>query len=239
MEINIFGIKVYVRKSVILTIITFVIIMTGIVSEKILFKNETLLISNNSIKQDITVSTPANNPTPTPQPGEDIKVYVAGCVRNPGIVTVKKGQIIEDALNLAGGTTEEADTDKINRVYKLKENVMIYVRSKNEQQKQADLSIEMSWKQANDAGPGIEVITDSGGTILTGGQTGGTPKKININSASDAELDTLPGIGKETSKTIIEFREKNGDFKDIKDIMKIPGIKESKFNSIKDLIATD
>jgi len=240
MEIKIFGIRLYVRKTVVAISITFLIIITGIIVETFRSKNESITFpQDSSIKQVSVASTPVSTATPTSQIGEDIKVYVAGCVKNPGIVTVKKGQIIEDAINLAGGTTEDADTEKINRVYKLKENVMIYVKSRNEQQKQTDQNIENSWKQPNDAGPGIEVISDSGGSILGVSQNSGAQKKVNINSASEAELDTLPGVGKETAKTIIEFRDKNGEFKDIKDIMKIQGIKESRFNSIKDLISVD
>lgn len=239
MELNIFGIKVYIRKLTLILLTTFFIIIAGIIAEKYLFNSDSITISDKPIMAVSTLSTPSGNPAATPQIIDDIKVYVAGCVRNPGIVTVKKGQIIEDAIYLAGGTTEDADTDKINRVYKLKENVMIYVKSKNEQQKLEDQNIEASWKQPNDAGPGIEVISDSGGSILTGDQTGTKPRMVNINTATDAELDTLPGIGKGTAKTIIEYREKNGDFKDIKEIMKISGIKESKFNSIKDLITVD
>lgn len=241
MEIKVLGLRVYVRKSVFIIFVTFIFILAGIVFESFAYKNEDITFSDkDNINKDTPVSTPQNiSVTPSPQNGEDIKIYLSGCVKNPGIVTVKKGQIIEDALNMAGGITEDADLEKINRVYRLKENVMIYVKSKNEQQKQADQSVENSWKQANDAGPGIEIISDSGGSILGAGQNGGTQKKVNLNSATEAEFDTLPGIGKETAKTIIEYRDKNGGFKDIKDIMKIPGIKESRFNSIKDLISVD
>lgn len=239
MTINIFGIKLYIRKSTVAVIIAIIIVAIGIIVEAFLSKSETIdLISEETAQRINNISTPKVN-TPTPDTTEYIKVYVTGAVMNPGIVTIAKGQIIEDALNQAGGVTEDADVTSINRVFKLKENVMLYVKSKNELQKQVDQSVEKTWSQSQDAGPGISIINDSGGSILGGGVTAGIQKKININTATDAEFDTLPGIGKETAKTIVEFRNKNGDFKDIKDIMKIPGIKESRFNSIKDLISVD
>jgi competence protein ComEA len=64
-------------------------------------------------------------------------------------------------------------------------------------------------------------------------------KKVNINTAGIEELDTLNGIGEATARDIIEYREKNGGFKKIEDIMKITGIKESKFNKIKDSICVE
>jgi len=240
MEIKLFGSKIYVKKSAVVIAVTFTIVVIGIIFETILSRNENVSIITKDSLQNITnYTTPNILNTPTPVANEEIKIYVTGCVINPGIVTIKKGQIIDDALNQAGGITDEADINSINRVFKLKDNVMIYIKSKNEQQKQVDQNIEKSWSQSQDAGPGIDIITDSGGSILGGTLGAGAQRKVNINTATDAELDTLPGVGKETAKTIIEFKNKNGDFKDIKDIMKIPGIKESRFNSIKDLISID
>src|SRR3989339_360682 len=60
----------------------------------------------------------------------EIKVYIVGCVNNPGIVTLKKGQLLNDAIVLAGGVTKDADIENINLVYELKENVMIRIKSK-------------------------------------------------------------------------------------------------------------
>lgn len=240
MEIKLFGIKLYVKKSAMAIAVAFTMVALGIIAEILLSRNEPSNLIIKDTSQNVTnFSTPNVMNSPTPGTNEEIKVYVTGAVMNPGIVTIKKGQIIEDALNQAGGVTEDADINSINRVFKLKENVMIYVKSKNDQQKQIDQNVEKSWNQSQEPGPGIDIITDSGGSILGGTLAAGVKKKVNINTATEAELDTLPGVGKETAKTIIEFRNKNGDFKDIKDIMKIPGIKESRFNSIKDLISSD
>ncbi|HHV60972.1 MAG TPA: competence protein ComEA [Clostridiaceae bacterium] len=161
-------------------------------------------------------------------PVEKIQVYVTGCVKNPGVVTLEKGQIIADAIEAAGGFTEDADLENINLVYQLNRNVMLRIKSRiqNEEAKGGEIS---------EAGSGIEMIYGSGGAVVdyTGKQE---PNLININTATVLELQSLPGIGEQTAKSIVEYRNRNGSFEKIEDIMKVPGIKENKFEDIKDLI---
>lgn len=84
---------------------------------------------------------------------------------------------------------------------------------------------------------GIEIKSDSGGVLLNEKDDKDTSKgKININLATEAELDTLPGVGPSTASKIVSFREKSGNFKKIEDIMNVPGIGESKFENMKDFI---
>jgi len=162
---------------------------------------------------------------------DEIKVYVVGCVKNPGIVTLNRGQLIDDAVRAAGGATEEADLQNINLVYRLKENVMLHIYSKK------DSAVH---KESGEAGGGIKIIKDSGGAVINDNLTQSKENsKVNINTATASELDTLPGIGEATAADIISYRENNGPFKTIKDIMKVPRIKESRFNSIKDYITVD
>lgn len=159
---------------------------------------------------------------------EEIKVYITGCVKKPGIVTIRKGQLIDDAIKSAGGLTAEADPESVNLVFKLEENVMLQVRSRQETQAAVD---------GQEAGKGVKVVRDSGGAIVNSGtEVQGKGGKVNINTASESELDTLPGIGEATARDIVAYRKSSGPFKTIQDIMKVPRIKESRFNSIKDLI---
>lgn len=160
----------------------------------------------------------------------EIKVYVVGCVAKPGIVTLKKGQMIADAIEAAGGATEEADLTKVNLVYTLKDNVMLHILSKN----------EMKDGAAGEAGSGVKIIRDDGGAVVNSGrQDTGVPGKVNINTASASELDTLPGIGEKTALDIIAYRESNGGFKKIEEIMNVPRIAEGRFNSLKDFICVE
>jgi competence protein ComEA len=182
---------------------------------------------------------------------EHIKVYVVGCVNNPGIVTIEKGQLIDDAVKKAGGPTKDADLDNINMVYALNENVMLRLKSKNETVREEEPAKSNTFKPAtgkSGAGSGAAVTSDSGsGAVITGddenteGSAKTSEKKslININTASIDELDTLPGIGEATAKEIIAFREKHSGFKKIEDIMQVPRIKQSRFQSIKDYITVD
>jgi competence protein ComEA len=140
-------------------------------------------------------------------------------------------------------------------VYILNENVMLHICSKKEAAKSNQTVSQVSASSSgstptqksssNQAGSGIRIIKDAGSAVVSGQNAGqgASPVngsgKININTASAAELDTLPGIGEATANDIISYREKNGPFKDIKDIMKIPRIKDSRFNAIKDLITVN
>lgn len=204
-----------------------------------------------------------------------ICIYVVGCVKQPGIVTIKKGQLINDAVKAAGGLTSDADAENINLVYSLNENVMLNIKSRQEPgQANADLPGQTpgnvsatAGKQASAAkqdntgtqaaadrkasaalGSGAEIVSESGSAaIIAGGSAAGGSEVaagdgknlVNINTAGADELDTLPGVGEATARDIIAFREKNGKFGSIEDIMKVPRIKQNRFDSIKDFITVD
>lgn len=142
----------------------------------------------------------------TEKDDREIGVYVCGEVKTPGVYKMKQGDRIEKLINMAGGFTENADTRAINLAAKLKDEDFIIIRSK--------------------------VMLDNSVGINTQAQDG----KININTASKEQLKTLPRIGDAYAERIIEYREKNGFFKDIKDIMKVSGIGEKMFENIKDKI---
>lgn len=175
---------------------------------------------------------------------ETIKVYVVGCVKNPGIVTIEKGQMIYDAIVLAGGLTEEADSGNINMVYKLNENVMLCIKSRKEAEEEAKQGSSKETEPS--AGSHAVIIRESGDSAViigdgdddngAGTQEDNNTKLININTATAEELDTLPGVGEATARDIIAFREKNEGFKRIEDIMRVPRIKQNRFDSIKDYI---
>jgi competence protein ComEA len=165
---------------------------------------------------------------------EEIKVYVTGCVYMPGIVTLKKGQLIDDAISAAGGATKDADLANINLVYKLSENVMIYIKSKKENQVFNQSGTKSSGQDK--AGTGVIIKNDSSGAVKNSSISETEKGKVNINTAGMEELCTIPWVGESIAKDIIEFREKNGPFKKTEDIMKIPGIKQNKYNKMKDSI---
>ncbi len=148
-----------------------------------------------------------------------IKIYVTGEVVNPGIVEIEKGSTILDAVNASGGFTDEASAN-INLVYALEKNITLIIKGRED-------------------GGGATVMKTPGDAILIDNENGLIDGKININHADAGALGLLPGIGEKTALDIIDFRNQYGFFKTIEDIMKVPGIKESKFSKIKDYICIE
>lgn len=159
------------------------------------------------------VPTPAETQiAETPSPVPTIWVYVVGEVKQPGVYALSSGAMVSEAIEAAGGFTEQGDTEAINLVAILGENTMIKIPAKGER------IADSTW-----------LISGS-----TSDQTAQSAGKININTASQEELCTLSGIGENTAKKIISYRESKGPFQTIEDIMNVPGIKESKFEAIKE-----
>ena len=144
----------------------------------------------------------------------NIVVHVAGEVKKPGIVRLEEGSRLEDAINKAGGLTDNADISNINLAYILEDGTKIKIPSLNEKEIAESYIIE-----------GIEEEKSQNKN-----------SKININTATEEELETLDGIGASLASRIIEYREKNGKFKNIEDIKNVAGIGDSKYEAIKDKI---
>ncbi len=155
------------------------------------------------------------------QKSEKVVVHVVGEVNEPGVVTLEEGARIVDAINKAGGKTEEADLSKINLAYVIEDGVQIYVPRIGENR---DDFITDS------AGEGIiaesAVIKDEESKVI----------KVNINTATLEKLQSLPGVGASTGQKIIDYRNENGKFKNIEELKNVPGIGESKYNNLKEYI---
>ncbi|NWJ46617.1 MAG: ComEA family DNA-binding protein [Chloroflexi bacterium] len=149
-----------------------------------------------------------------------IKVHIAGAVRNPGVYRLKEGDRVEDAINAAGGITDEADLLKIDLARRIVDEMQIIVPSWTPTA--APLTTTTTIPLQNTPSPPLE---------------NGSDGKINVNSASATELDKLPGIGTVLSARIVEYRSKIGLYRNIEDLRKIPGITNSVIEKIKDLIA--
>ncbi len=162
----------------------------------------------------------------------NISVYVCGAVNSPGVYDIPQGSILNDAIMLAGGFAENAACDYVNLVYRIEDNISIYIPYEDE--------------VSEFSGFGDSVIRGSGDLYIWGesvsnetsaGEAEVNPNegKVNINTASLEELMTLPGIGESTARAIIDYREGN-EFITIEDIMNVSGIGEAKFNRIRDYI---
>lgn len=147
---------------------------------------------------------------------EKIKVHIAGEVKKEGILEFEEGSRIADVIDKAGGTTGDADLSKINLAYEVEDGQKIYIPNKNNKED-------------------VEYIIEEAGEGIINNEEN-TSKKININTASQTELETLSGIGPSTALKIIHYREENGDFNTIEDIKNVSGIGDAKFNNIKEEI---
>lgn len=150
------------------------------------------------------------------QPAE-IKVYLIGQVKNPGVISLYEGDRLEDAIHLAGGILEEADLNRINLALRVKDEGMYYIPQIDE-----EIPDDIQNTAANN--PDGSTVND---------------KKVNINLADTNELQTLNRIGPVTAEKIIDYREKNGEFESIEEIMDVSGIGEKTFEGIKDDITVN
>ncbi len=142
----------------------------------------------------------------TPKEETKIVVYISGEVKNPDVYTVSENLRLKDLIELAGGFTENAYVENLNLAKKLFDEDHITVLNKND-------------------------ITEN--TIAT---IENLESKVNINTAPVDELTKLKGIGESTAKAIISYREENGKFENIEEIVNVSGIGEKTLEKFKDEI---
>jgi competence protein ComEA len=144
-------------------------------------------------------------------------VHVCGAVRREGVYKLKPGDRILDAVALAGGAQPLADLSAVNLAETVKDGEKILIPCKQPP------IIETTASQT--AGPGGQYSKASSSAA-----------KININTADEKALDSLPGVGPSTAKAIVEYRRTKGPFAKPEQIMEIPRFGKSKFERIKDMI---
>ena len=182
----------------------------------------------------IGVSASSINTTP-----QIITVHVAGAVKNPGVYRLKYGSRINDGIVAAGGATSAANLDVINLATVLNEGEQIYVPKRGEKP-----HVITNRPQVGGAGGvagaggaggagGVAGAGGAGGVAGAGGAANSAvPQLININLASVVELEQLPGVGPATAKAIVAYREKNGAFLKVEDLLKVRGIGPAKLSEI-------
>ncbi len=164
-------------------------------------------------------------------------VEVKGYVKKPGVYEIKDGMIINDVIKMSGNFKSNAYTNNINLSKKLNAEMVIYVYSKTEYSKLNEKIIEVK-ETCNCKEYDIKECIDNGSSVINVGETNENNNNnlVNINTASKEELLTISGIGDSKASKIIEYRELNGLFSTIEDIMNVSGIGESIFNTIKESI---
>lgn len=150
-------------------------------------------------------------------------VHITGEIQKKGILILPEGARIADAIEASGGTTQKADLDEINLAYVLEDGQKICIPSKEDKAKTED-------KKYITSGSGENVIIESKDSQQE------ISKKVDVNTATQTELETLPGIGSSIASKIIEYRQQNGKFKKIEDLQNVKGIGDAKFSKIKEYV---
>lgn len=175
---------------------------------------------------------------PKEEKSKKIIVHISGAVKQEGVVELEENSRIADAIEKVGGLKENAETREINLAYKLEDGMKIYIPTKEEIKNKESQEVNQEneyvyggTKENSSQASNLQENSESKETIRN--------KKVNINKASQEELDNLPGIGPSTAEKILEYRKQNGNFKSIEDIKEVSGIGESKFEKIRDMITVN
>lgn len=152
-----------------------------------------------------------------------VHVHVCGAVKKAGVYLLSEGSIVEDAIRAAGGVTKGGAVDYLNLAGTVSEGDKIYVPFLEDVEDPYGFAGQTGQSGSGTAGSGGAADSSQGALV-------------NLNTASKEQLMTLSGIGETRADAIIAYREANGNFKKIEDIMKVSGIKEGAFEKVKDQI---
>ena len=185
------------------------------------------IVSSKEVEERKDISNSVDNEEPNEVKGslstenmnkKTITIFISGEVKNPGVVTIDAEKRLSDAIDELGGTTEDADLNKINLAIKL-EDESHYIIPK--------------------IGDDLENYNNASIETNVSNNLNSKSNLININTANIQELDTLPGIGEATANKIVNHREKNGKFNSIEEIKNVNGIGDKKYEELKDLISIE
>jgi competence protein ComEA len=158
--------------------------------------------------------------TTTATAGGVILVHVAGAVASPGVVTLRAGARVIDAIDAAGGANAGADLDRLNLAAPLADGDRVAVARRGEPPPALD--------------PGASPGGDDPGSDPSSTPSPGAP--VNLNTATQAELEALPGIGPALAQAILAERERSGGFRSVDDLERVRGIGELRLEQLRDLV---
>jgi len=166
-----------------------------------------LLVACQQTAPIVVVPPPTAAPTAPPTLAP-VRVYVSGAVKTPGVYTLAPFSLVDDAVKAAGGAMAEADLDRINLALEVRDQQQIHVPRQGETSQPATMNVAAA----------------------------SSATRVNINTATLADLDKLPKVGPATAQRIIDYRTKNGPFKKIEDLKNVSGIGDVTFEGLKDLV---
>lgn len=169
---------------------------------------------------------------------EKVKVDIKGAIKKPGVYELDSNSIINDVIKLAGGLKTNASTKYLNLSKKILDEMVIniYTESEVKKMKEPVDVCEVKDQDLTNCDDATIIVTnpDSNKEISNSNEV--VDNKVSINDGTKEELMTLSGIGEVKAQAIIDYRNKNGKFSKIEDLMNVSGIGESTYNQIKDNI---
>lgn len=210
-------------------IIFIAVLLTGCIITSLISTNDkekTLLGSSMQSAQGTVTSKAAQEKT--------VRVQVSGAVLEPGIYDLSANCRVEEAIAAAGGMTENADSERVNLVRKVRDGMQIRVPV----QKAAQTNRTQRKNAQSKSGLGESASKKYGSAKAGSGKKNNKMPRVSINSASASELQQLPGIGPALAQRIVETR-KGGRFTSADDLLRVPGIGKAKLAKLRNYVEVD
>lgn len=232
------------KKYVLILLFIFIIILLVILKIKLSYSKDTVLQEEQPELYEVVPSTDEEETL------QIVSVDIKGAVVNPGVYEIEENKKVIDVINLAGGLNDDADTSLINLAKKVSDEMVVIIYTEDQIKKASEQGNSLI-NPIDNVCTCPEITNDACLTQKTDNQdnsssndkntdesntNGQTNSKVNINTASIEELQTLSGIGESKAKAIVEYRESNGNFSSIEDIKNVSGIGDSVYEKIKDSI---
>lgn len=176
----------------------------------------TALLEVPSSETTVSSSSPKTSSSET-SVSSSILVDVKGAVKKEGLYELETDARVNDAIRAAGGFTEQADKKSVNLAQKLTDEAVVYVASQGEE---------------------VSVVNQTGAPT-TDGTTSETTDKVNLNTATIADLTTISGIGEKRASDIIAYRDSNGGFKSVDDLNNVSGIGDKTLENMRPYVTVD
>lgn len=228
----------FLRKynKIILVILLIIVLITFFSLKYILTTHKSVVIKDNSLLA-------TSNELSTNDDKNTVKVDIKGAIKNPGVYELNANDRVEDVILKSGGILDEADISVINLSKKVFDEMVIIIYTKEEVEKMLngeDVIIDNIITNKEVIFPDIKndatINNTSNSNKVDENETTVNKSIININTATIDELDSLPGIGNSKAQNIIDYRNINGNFETIEDIMNVNGIGTAIYEQIKTYI---
>ena len=207
-----------IRTAIAIIVLLVAVFLFGVKGEKDASNREIFINQDDKVEIVETIETVQDSTESTIEEAKTITCDISGEVNIPGVYTLDAGSRLNDLITMAGGLTEEANIDVINRAAELKDGIKIFIPNINDNQYSSS------------------VLTDSYNMNVANNKLDPDNGKISINNASLEELQKIPGVGPVTAQKIVEYRENAGGFSSVDELLNISGIGEKTYKKIQDYV---